>query len=381
MNLYEFFNNTDVRLPLTWDKKPDFELFVKERLEAFQGRVAELDSNPVSDAVQSRLSDTIKCCGELLQSLRDAFNGHPHDAYQHFDLAMQAVIPEIQEQSFNIHGPNDLGVLYRVRHTPIPELRREDLFHIPFECRHLVSTQRYSIPGLPCLYLSGSLYTCWEEMGRPPLHELQCAAFWVKKGHSLKILNFSNRPGRLISYARPPGNFPSDTTCQRLLSSHIVLWPLIAMSSVAVKHRDSPFKPEYVIPQMALQWVTRNHNFDGIAYFSTHVKAVATTNPLPTCNLVLPAQNVQSSGRCTRLCECFKMTEPYGWQLLSSVQVGEGSVGSHSPMYEFEFIEGIKEPYCKTEFGSVEMKLNKMVTGTMCRNSKDEPSLGDVSPM
>ncbi len=238
----------------------------------------------------------------------------------------------------------------------------------------MVATQRYSMPGLPCLYLAGSLYTCWEEMGRPPLHELQCAAFWVKDDKSLKMLNFSNRPTELALLTLPGG----DPAAPAFISAHIVLWPLVFASSIVVKHRGGPFKPEYVIPQMVLQWVTQDHGFDGLVYFSTHVRAISRTNPLPVCNVVLPSKQVTPSGRCGRLCDVFKMTDPVSWQMLSAVNVGEGNFGA-LPNFELEFIEGNKEPYYKTQFGMVEMKLNKLVFEVMRKNQEGDPTAGEVS--
>ncbi|WP_293880615.1 MULTISPECIES: hypothetical protein [unclassified Sphingobacterium] len=51
-------------------------------------------------------------------------------------------------------------------------LSKEDLFHIPFDKRSLVSTQRFSISGLPSLYLANSIYVAWEEMKRPSMNEV-----------------------------------------------------------------------------------------------------------------------------------------------------------------------------------------------------------------
>ena len=59
---------------------------------------------------------------------------------------------------------------YRVRQLPsIYEVEAKELFHIPISKRGIVKTQRYSIPGYPCLYLGKSIYGCWEEMRRPPM--------------------------------------------------------------------------------------------------------------------------------------------------------------------------------------------------------------------
>jgi len=377
MNLHEFLTRTEIHLPMRWDAHRDFEAFVGEQLDTFLRLIDQLDPNAVSDEVQRRKPSILSCCDGLRRSLRTFFEGHPREAYQHFAAAVQDILLEINGLAFTVTGPTDFGILYRVRQIQIPALNRNDLFHIPFELRHVVATQRYSIPGLPCLYLAGSLYTCWEEMGRPPLHELQCAAFWVKPGRSLRMLNLSNRPARLAAvHAMPPGSVPSDHS---FLSSHIVLWPLFFATSIFVKHRSSPFKPEYIFSQMVLQWLTQNHGVDGIAYFSTHVRAISKHHPLPICNVIVPAKNITAFGRCQWLCDTFKMTDPFGWQLLACINVGEGPGKGSIPMYDLEFIEGVEEPYRKTEFGTVQMKLNKMVSRITHRNRNGEPMLGDVA--
>ena len=42
-----------------------------------------------------------------------------------------------------------------------------EMFHIKYELRGKVQTQRCSFPGLPCLYLGCSSYVCWLELNRP----------------------------------------------------------------------------------------------------------------------------------------------------------------------------------------------------------------------
>jgi len=44
----------------------------------------------------------------------------------------------------------------------------ENMLHIGFNNRGAIATQRFSIPGLPCLYFGTSSYDCWIEMGKPP---------------------------------------------------------------------------------------------------------------------------------------------------------------------------------------------------------------------
>ena len=75
------------------------------------------------------------------------------------------------------------------------------------------------------------------------------------------------------------------------------------------------------------------------------------------------------------------MTDPYNWQLLSSINVGEGADGASVPMFNIEFIDGVEEAYYKTEFGMVQTKLNKLAIRTMSRNRNGEPAFGDIATL
>jgi hypothetical protein len=65
---------------------------------------------------------------------------------------------------------------------------KRDIFHIPFEKRQLVASQRYSIPGLPSLHLASSLWIAWEEFDRPDLASIHASRFEGKG--DLKVLDF-----------------------------------------------------------------------------------------------------------------------------------------------------------------------------------------------
>ncbi len=378
MNLRDLISSAELALPVT-RTNDDFESFVEGLFSKYMEKLNLADPSSVIDEVRGHMPEIEAFCDDAKLAIRFAFSGQPSVAFGHFERAITRFTDAVQNFALTQLGVGDLGILYRVRQQSSLLMHREDLFHIPFEKRHLVSTQRYSIPGLPCLYLSGSIYTCWAEMGRPPFHELQAAAAWLRNGETIKILNFSNRPARLLLLIPHEGGEIQDPGTRAMIVKHLVLWPLIAMCSVIVRHRNSPFKPEYLFPQMVLQWITNRHDFDGVCYFSTNVDAVTTTQVLPPCNLVLPAKTVRPSGRCSRLRQLIKMTCPHPWQLLRAVQAGNGMPGNAVPNFDFDFIEGYREPYASTEFGIVQSKLNRLALDIMHRNLNGEPDLGDVA--
>ncbi len=99
-----------------------------------------------------------------------------------------------------------------------------------------------------------------------------------------------------------------------LLVSHIICWPLIAACSIVRKDSNSKFAPEYVIPQMLLQWVMEyeddNGKIDGIRYFSA--KKTNYLGPIKSIvNYVFPA--IKSPGDrdySSMLAEKFEISAP-----------------------------------------------------------------------
>ena len=94
----------------------------------------------------------------------------------------------------------NIGNLYRFHPSKKPLKERKDLFHVPFQNRHLISTNRYSIVGIPCLYLAGSTYLCWEEMGRTPLDDVYASRFQINKEETLQVLNLGYRHAYFASF-------------------------------------------------------------------------------------------------------------------------------------------------------------------------------------
>ena len=380
MNLYEFLSDPAVALPIKRDTE-DFERFVTDLFDGYLQKLDQLDSCDAVDEANSYRDAITDFCSHAKEVIRATFAGRPSEAYEFFVEAVTPIKAFIYSQSLTDQRVYDIPMLYRVRRESDTSLTREDMFHIPFEKRHRICTQRYSIPGLPCLYLSGSLYTCWAEMGRPPFHELAASAFWLRPHKTIKVLNLCTRPTwLLLDCVGTDGKVSEgDPIYLTLVKNHLILWPFIAMCSIVVKHRNSPYKSEYIFPQTVLQWVTKEFEFDAISYFSTHVDAAARS-PLPTANFVFPVRDVVPTGRCDHLRSLFKMTKPQRWDLLRAVNAGWQFAESPNDSLKLVFLDDLWEPYRDTEFGMVEKKLDRLAMNIMQRNKDGEPDLGDVLP-
>jgi hypothetical protein len=240
--------------------------------------------------------------------------------------------------------------LYRIRRESKPgtSFDKPGLFHIPFEERHKVKRQRYSIPGLPSLYLGGSLYVCWEELRRPKFESIHVARFEVAPGEKITVLDFMARPRHMVVGASldpclADGGEKEDDYC-----AWAVCWPLMAAAAIAPQHDGEPFIAEYIIPQLILQWITdKSHaDVDGIAYTSVICKT-HSDYPAAIADLVFPAKEMAASGYCPRLRRKFAMTPPIAWHLLERVNLP--SAGPSASSTELEgLIPGVKTAYGDT---------------------------------
>ena len=141
-------------------------------------------------------------------------------------------------------------LLFRGReNSDIADYNDDQMYHIPLNCRSIVSTQRYSFPGLPCLYVGASVYTCWVEMNRPSFEKFQVAMIKPSDEACQKeVFDLSNIPQR-ISAIQNENWFNLD--------EYLLYWPLLAVCSIKVIRENAPFKPEYIFPQFLLEYILK----------------------------------------------------------------------------------------------------------------------------
>lgn len=123
--------------------------------------------------------------------------------------------------------------LFRMRTSEYGGLfRKEEMFHIRFDKRHLVINNRFSVDGIPSLYLGESTYICWEEMGCPNFDTCNISMY------------INEKPLSVINLAPIMESFDIEK---------ILKYPLAYVCSLGANHHDAPFKEEYVIPQILMQ--------------------------------------------------------------------------------------------------------------------------------
>ena len=91
----------------------------------------------------------------------------------------------------------------------------------------------------------------------------------------------------------------------------------LAASSVLREPGNSP--PEYIVPQLILEWLVDGNQCKGIRYFSTRV-APDTTDIRWYSNFAFPARNPTNAvvGYCQELKDSFALTMPILWQSVTN---------------------------------------------------------------
>lgn len=282
---------------------------------------AENNDNALSKRIDRRLEKISEIYFGIVFSLEKFLSGDIKAAYDHFDKTFsdKATSRYIHHISTPLNKIcNKSKPLFRVRKSDSSIKDRKEMFHIPFSMRHLVNAQRYSVAGLPCLYLGSSLYVCWLEMDKPDFDKLYISSYSSNEEDS-KILDFTSE----ILYSSFYGIVNDDEMSYLTKMSYICLMPLIYACNFKKNNNSTSFTQEYIIPNLLMQWISRRgkSNIVGIAYRST--KMVKTNDGDKSINVVLPPkvtyQQTISKDFCPKLIKMFKLTPPVSWQVLKTL--------------------------------------------------------------
>ncbi|ELT5055902.1 hypothetical protein R8P23_001296 [Salmonella enterica] len=338
IELEKLFDNilrkSSIRPPIEVGKNNDLISDFHSKCEKFKDCLKEYLANNdkiLAHRVRSRLKVIQSLQDGIINCLECFLTGDIKSAYDCFELMLKPQF--ISRHIKNICIPltemcNSQRPLFRVRKSDRPLSTRKDIFHIPFNQRHLVRAQRYSVAGLPCLYLGTSLYICWREMDKPDFDKLYISSFITDKEDDKSLLlnlsaDFLYKTRLFLKRKNAPKPIEKYSTSTML--SYLALWPLILACNYLKKHNDASFIQEYIIPNLLMQWISRdinNNNIIGIAYRST--KLPANTDSRKGINVVLPPkaryEDIKGYDFCPVLSDKFKFTPPVSWQVLKTLE-------------------------------------------------------------
>lgn len=286
----------DFKLPMIVTKDSDYIKSLKKKLNEYQNQILDTIGmdKPLYDETKSNISD-------ILKAINHYYNGNIPLAQQHILNILKKYknnryIISILDDSPAIRGITRFISL----HDATPEnnnikeneysffkarvgngiYTKDDFLHIPFNKREIISTQRFSLPGVPCMYFGTTSYVCWLELGKPADNEFNVCSYQIPK--ETRILNLS-LPQMLIN------GMSNIEGAHHTVRSFIGIFPLIIATSYHVKDPNRIFKSEYIISQLIMQCLD-TLQIEGVAYISKRVKN-DYTNGFCCINLAIPMKN------------------------------------------------------------------------------------------
>lgn len=234
--------------PIAIDNDCDYLKSLQESYDKLKALLEEIDTD------KSIIEEIERYKKIMTEAINDYFRGRT-DLSQ---AAIDKLIKEIEEDSIlAFDSLKSSSYFFRARCSDeITDFEKKDILHIPFSQRYKVRTERFGLPGIPCLYLGTSSYVCWLELGRPADHRFNVSALTLP--NELRIFNLSVNSQKIAYYAE---KFPSHIkTAFRLLLLSIA-------TSFKVKQKYRDFKSEYIISHLITLSCIKS-GLDGIAYFS-----------------------------------------------------------------------------------------------------------------
>ena len=277
---------------------------------------------------------SVELHAKIFEVVMNYLQGKPYVAYnlmsESFDLVKDILLRK-SEKLIKSPGMKKGKFIFKARVQQVgdasPALRK-DMFHIPFEKRHLVSGQRFSIHGVPSVYLGESIYDCYLELGKPDIDRFWVSLFFVPLGSDSKScsiidLTFANNQHLLSLLIHQTKK--EDVAYFNALDSlvdDILLWPLIMACSIVCKYPTAPFKQEYIVPQILLHLCNDVTGFNGVRYYSTKLDGVNRKKLQSVMvNYALPAQNIKTSGYCQYLASRLSLTKPISRKCISDIPI------------------------------------------------------------
>lgn len=175
-------------------------------------------------------------------------------------------------------------------------LKAKEMFHVPFELVRKIGNNRFSISGYPCLYLSNTIWACWEEMKEPAMEDFCTSLVKPTKDIELLDLRFPN-----VQY-------------NQSVESVLYSLPLIIACSVEVEYPDDPYKPEYVIPQIVMLALVNHEKYQGCSFTSTKKIDNFDWPDDLLCNIAMPVKCVNETGLCPRLTDSFLISDSINYK-------------------------------------------------------------------
>ena len=265
--------------------------------------------NEYEEFINSNYPEKYKEIKNYCEKILKAINSYNSAAFETSQKVMKNILmkliemyPDLVSNPFEIYKGvqnykrnSSLGEEYYFKARVLPtdyKTKTTDMYHIPFNRRDLVATQRFSLPGIPCLYLGKTSFVCWQELGKPAANSFYVAA--VKPVEKLKLLNLAYTNAPLINSIacdiEKEENINIKKDLQSVLNCSLGIFPFIIATSFKIYGDDRNFKSEYIVSQLIMMLLF-NRKWDGIAYSSKRMPMNERTFATSLNIAIMPKRN------------------------------------------------------------------------------------------
>lgn len=199
----------------------------------------------------------------------------------------------------------------------------DEMFHIPISKRQNASNGRFSLAGFPSLYLSTMLPLAWQETGYPTKYYYSEYQYEYSYNSTSRKRELSDELQFVSLYSPNEINFwgaaikyNNFDLWLEVIARYLKTYPLTLACSFVNSSGNAPYKQEYIIPQMLMQWIQRNSaKVQGITYF-TCLETSTITSGWCAYNIALPAlQPHDEKMYSIRLKERFRWSKPFYYSI------------------------------------------------------------------
>ena len=331
-DLNSLFLSGNYALPyLEADNSKSFLQLFSDRMEAY---LTDLDSCPAiafdSIGKDILMHEVRSLVNTLNTAMKLYLDGYPAKAFKTFKAIAEKDMLFEDLSYFRIHVLTDDTPLFRIRKEHGKKLAKlgtngflnavqpRAMFHVPFERRKTIGTNRYSIPGFPSIYASDHLQTSWSECIskiNEPFHAVCYRNHRPMYFLDLIPLNviMQQNGGKI-----PNGLFESNSDAE-VLANYALVYPIICachskIDYIAAYPGEIQFKSEYIIPQLLMQWYREKRlMIDGVRYLSCTAESKFPGITFNKHNFVIPVDECFESGLCPALVANFSATPVYSY--------------------------------------------------------------------
>ena len=232
-------------------------------------------------SAQNRIQELIKSCIDTPLSINNVFS---------INL-------------YPIQGAEGLPFFRARTSDKFQDFSPKEMLALPKSLRGKTGSYRFSIPGLPCLYLSNTSYGCWLETGNPAEHEFNVSPVLIDD--KLKLFNLAVMTGNL--------SLLQDSD-KDMVHCWLKLITLVIATSYVIKEENRTFKSEYIVSQL-IMLSCKKLGLDGVAYYSKRV----SDEVFARCAMNLALFAPYDKGEYSSLCDKIQINSSYNYSLFNQL--------------------------------------------------------------